>query len=139
MVLHSNEVGIACMTEHWLTPVVRSGICVQGYSVAAIYCRPDVARGGVCTLVREKFPRLVPERQFMSNLNCELHFESIVVVVGTLNLVVLNVFKFPIKSARKQRYTHHPAPSQKDLEKIHVICWSQNIQCSAAWDEKFIN
>lgn len=42
--LHSGNVDVACVTEHWLPQSGSSALCVQGYWMAGVFCRSDRIR-----------------------------------------------------------------------------------------------
>lgn len=64
---------ILCMSEHFLREVELNSFCLPEYIVASGYCRSDMAKGGVCVLVKDNLiHQEVDVKRFCTEGYCEL-------------------------------------------------------------------
>lgn len=93
VLLNAENVDVVCLSEHWLMGGAQLGLCVQGYTVAAMYCRPNTVRGGVCILVKNCLANSFSVKNCISHLNIERHFEATAIYFACFKVVVLVVYR----------------------------------------------
>lgn len=137
--LHSKNIDIACLTEHWIPRSNGSALSVHGYWVAGLFCRSDRLRGGVCVLVNKSFPFTVVEKQSISHLNAELDFESVCIHIKELNITIVTVYRSPQGdfSAFLNSLEELLGILVRPGLKI-IVCGDFNIFFDRQWDRQFL-
>lgn len=93
--LNCERVDVACLSEHWLRGGAELGLCVQGYTVAAMYSRTVAIRGGVCILINDNVKHSFVVKRNISHLNDEFVFEATAVQCVKLKLLIVSVYRSP--------------------------------------------
>jgi hypothetical protein len=88
--LQETPYDIICMSETFLNRIKLETVQLDGYIVAASYCRENHKRGGVIILTREGIEYI--ERKDISNLSIEFVVEYCSVEIHYLNILILSVY-----------------------------------------------
>lgn len=89
--LQESRLEVLCLSETFLTENKQSYIQIDGYRMAASYCRKNRKRGGVAILVKENLE--VEERKDISNLSVEFIIEYCSIEIKCLNLLIICIYR----------------------------------------------
>ena len=88
-----NHVAVLCLTEHWASEETINYISIANFECKACYCRSIMTKGGSCILVRSGVE--VQEVLKFAILNEEQHFESSIVEIPNIDVVIICVYRTP--------------------------------------------
>lgn len=128
MLLTGEKVDVVCLSEHWLGEGAALGLCVEGYTVAAMYCRHKTSRGGVCILVKNHFSKEFVTMNSITHLCLDTHFEATAVYFPKFRTTIMAVYRSPSGTLEVffERFEEALRLLIRDSIKI-VICGDFNI------------
>lgn len=94
MVVNSEQFGILCFSEHWLSSDRLNLKSISGFSLVAEYCRSVNSHGGVALFVAN-FLFVSCEAVDVSHYCSEIHHEFACVYLKKFKLIVVGVYRSP--------------------------------------------
>lgn len=75
IILESDDISIAYITEHWLKEAEIDGINIDNYKLCSIYCRSMFKNGSIAIFCKNCFNDHVKELDYLKHYSIEKIFE----------------------------------------------------------------
>lgn len=93
MILHTNNIDFACITEHWLGSDMLNACVINGFSIGSAYCRKVKKHGGAMILIKEGISFI--ERSDLKEISVEMDIEIAAIELKSSNTLIVSLYRSP--------------------------------------------